>query len=146
MNGQQPAPTSTRVIYAVFDLCGLHLKRILAGLAAVVVICLLGAGFYIVKKEEQGVRNRFGRVVDAEVGPGIGYRVPLIERMHIRKVKRIVGYRIASRDSDAINFTVLSGDTNLLEVDVAIQYRIGKLRQYLFASTDPRRCSPCLFG
>ena len=138
MNGQQPAPTSTRVIYAVFDFCGLHLKRILAGLAAVVLVCLLATGFYIVKKEEQGVRTRFGRVVDAEVGPGIGYRIPLIERVHIRKVKRIVGYRIASRDGDTINFTVLSGDTNLLEVDVAIQYRIGKLRQYLFASTDPR--------
>lgn len=138
MNEQQPAPTSTRVIYAVFDFCGLHRKQFLAGLAAVFVICLLGAGFYTVKKEEQGVRTRFGRVVDAEVGPGIGYRIPFIERVHIRKVKRIVGYRIASRDGDTINFTVLSGDTNLLEVDVAIQYRIGKLRQYLFASTDPR--------
>lgn len=138
MNGQQPAPTSTRVIYAVFDFFGLHRKRILAGLAAVVVICLLASGFYIVKKEEQGVRTRFGRVVDAEVGPGIRYRIPFIERVHIRKVKRIVGYRIASRDGDTINFTVLSGDTNLLEVDVAIQYRIDKLRQFLFASTDPR--------
>ncbi len=138
MNGQQSTPTSTRVIYAVFDFYGLHRRQILAGLAAVVLICLLATGFYIVKKEEQGLRTRFGRVVDAEVGPGIGYRIPLIERMHIRKVKRIVGYRIASRDSDTINFTVLSGDTNLLEVDVAIQYRIGNLRQFLFASTDPQ--------
>ncbi len=138
MNGQQPAPTSTRVIYAVFDYCGLHRKRILAGLAAAVVICLLAAGFYVIKKEEQGVRTRFGRVVDANVGPGIGYRIPLIERVHIRKVKRIVGYQIASRDGDTINFTVLSGDTNLLEVDVALQYKIGNLRQYLFASIDPQ--------
>ena len=138
MNGQQSAPTSTRVIYAVFDYCGLHKKQILAGLAALVALGVLATGIYIVKKEEQGVRTRFGRVVDAEVGPGIGYRIPVIEQMHIRKVKRIVGYRIASRDSDTINFTVLSGDTNLLEVDVALQYKIGNLRQYLFASSAPR--------
>ena len=138
MNGQPSIPTSTRVIYAVFDFFGSHRKQILAGLAAVVVLGVLATGVYIVKKEERGVRTRFGRVVDAEIGPGMGYRIPFIERVHIRKVKRIVGYRISSRDSDTINFTVLSGDTNLFEVDVAIQYRIGNLRQYLFASTDPR--------
>ena len=138
MNGQPSIPTSTRVIYAVFDFFGSHRKQILAGLAAVVVLGVLATGVYIVKKEERGVRTRFGRVVDAEIGPGMGYRIPFIERVHIRKVKRIVGYRISSRDSDTINFTVLSGDTNLLEVDVALQYRIGNLRQYLFASADPR--------
>lgn len=138
MNEQPSIPPSTRIIYAVFDFCGLHSKQILAGLAAAVALGILASGIYIIKKEEEGVRTRFGRVVEAAVGPGIGYRIPLIEQMHIRKVKRIVGYRIASRDGDTINFTVLSGDTNLLEVDVAIQYRIRNLRQYLFAASDPR--------
>ena len=138
MNEQQSIPPSTRVIYAVFDFCGLHRKKFLAGLASAVALGILASGIYIIKKEEEGVRTRFGRVVDAAVGPGIGYRIPLIERMHIRKVKRIVGYRIASRNGDTINFTVLSGDTNLLEVDVAIQYKIRNLKQYLFAASDPR--------
>lgn len=137
MNGPPSTPTSTRVIYAVFDFFGLYSRQWLAGLAAVAALGVLASGLYIVKKEEQGVRTRFGRVVDAEVGPGIGYRIPFIEQVHMRKVKRIVGYRIASRDDDTINFTVLSGDTNLLEVDAAIQYKIGNLRQYLFASADP---------
>ena len=138
MKEQPSIPPSTRVIYAIFDFCGLHSKQFLAGLAAVVALGILASGVYVIKKEEEGVRTRFGRVVEAEVGPGIGYRIPLIEQMHIRKVKRIVGYRITSRDGDTINFTVLSGDTNLLEVDVAIQYKIRNLRQYLFATSDPR--------
>ena len=34
-------------------------------------------------------------------------------------------------------FSILSGDTNLFEVDVALQYRIGNLRNYLYATADP---------
>ena len=139
MNEQQPLPASTRVIYAAFDFFGRNRRRIVTGILAVAVLFGLGTGFYIVKKEEQGVLTRFGKVVDAEVGPGWHYCVPLVERVHIRKVKRILGHRIASKEGSTVNFTLLSGDTNLIEVDVALQYRIDNLRSYLFASSDPLR-------
>ena len=139
MNERPPPPPSTRVIYAAFDSFERNRRRIVTGIAAVAVLFGLGSGFYIVKKEEQGVLTRFGKVVDAEVGPGWHYRVPLVEQVHIRKVKRILGHRIASKQGSTVNFTLLSGDTNLLEVDVALQYRIDNLRSYLFASSDPLR-------
>ena len=134
---RQPLPPSTRAIYAAFDFFGRNRRRIVTGILAVAVLFGLGTGFYIVKKEEQGVLTRFGKVVDAEVGPGWHYRVPVIEQVRIRKVKRILGYRIASKQGSTVNFTLLSGDTNLLEVDVALQYKIDNLRAYLFASSDP---------
>ncbi|MDE0228636.1 MAG: SPFH domain-containing protein [Spirochaetaceae bacterium] len=134
-------PPSTRIIYAVFDYAGQHKTRILAAAVAVAVAALLASGVYVVKKEERGVRVRFGKVITAVVEPGLHYRIPLVESAHVRKVMRIERQRIASQGGDAgtTAFTILSGDTNLLEIDLVVQYRIDSLRDYLYASSDPHR-------
>ena len=137
MSEAHSLPPSTRAIYAAFDFLEGRYKTILWILVAIAVLGYLLTGFYVVKKEEQGVRTRFGKVVDAQVGPGLGYAVPLVERMHIRKVKRILGHEVSSTKGNQANFTILTGDTNLIEADVAIQYKIDNLRAYLFASADP---------
>ena len=135
----EPLPGSTRAIYASFDFVGRRRFAILGWSVVLGFAVLLGSGFYIVKKEEQAVRTRFGKVVDAEVGPGVRYRLPLIEAAHIRPVKRIARLGVASKTGDTVNFTILSGDTNLLEVDVAVQYVIENLRDYLFAAAEPEK-------
>ena len=137
MSERPSLPPSTRIIYAAFDFLGAHHRRILEWAAAAAVVCFLATGVYIVKKEEQGVLTRFGRVVDAHIGPGVHYRIPLIEKAYVHKVKRIIRHQVASKEGDTVNFTILSGDVNLLEVDVALQYKIDNLRNYLFVSTDP---------
>lgn len=137
MSEQTSLPPSTRIIYAVFDYYSKHRRRIIVWAAASVVVCILASGLYIVKKEELGVVLRFGRVVNANVRPGIHYCIPIIDAVHIRKVKRVTRYRVASKEGNKVNFTILSGDVNLLEVDVAVQYRIDNLRNFLFVSSDP---------
>lgn len=137
MSEQQPLPPSTRVIYAVFDFLQEHHRRIIAGTVAAVVIGFLASGLYIVKKEEQGVRTRFGKVVHASIGPGVHYCIPIIEKTYVHKVKRITRHQVASKEGDTVNFTILSGDVNLLEVDVTLQYKIDNLRNYLFVTSDP---------
>ena len=138
MNEQQPLPRSTRMIYAAFDFVGQYPKRrILTVLTAIVLAVVLGSGFYVVKKEEEAVVLRFGKVVATDVGPGIHYCIPVIDEIHIRKVKRIVQHQIASKSGGTANFTILSGDTNLFEVDIALQYRIDNLRNFLYATVDP---------
>ena len=69
MSDGTPLPPSTRIIYAVFDYAGQHKTRILAAAVAVAVAALLASSFYVVKKEERGVRVRFGKVVAAVVDP-----------------------------------------------------------------------------
>ena len=138
MNEQQPLPRSTRMIYAAFDFAGQYPKRrILTVLVAIVLAVVLGSGFYIIQKEEEAVVLRFGRVVNMNIGPGIHYCIPVIDEVQIRKVKRIVQHQIASKSGGTANFTILSGDTNLFEVDIALQYRIDNLKNFLYASTDP---------
>ena len=49
-------------------------------------------------------------------------RFPIIERTHVRKVMRITRRNVATRDADGnVYFSILSGDANLFEVDVALQ-------------------------
>ena len=135
--GTQSLPPSTRAIYAIFDYVASHRLRIAWAGVAVATAAIVLNGFYVVKKEEEGLRTRFGRVVEENVAPGLHYRIPVIERAWIRPVHRIAEHTVSSRRDGQELFTILSGDQNLLEVTVAIQYRIDHLRTYLFATPDP---------
>ncbi|MDE0130479.1 MAG: protease modulator HflK [Gammaproteobacteria bacterium] len=130
-------PPSTRAIHQAFDFVGRNSGKLTLGVVAAALAVFLATGFYVVKKEELGVLTRFGRVIDANVEPGWHYCVPIIEKTHVRKVLRIEGYQVASADAGTVNFTILTGDTNLLEIAVAVQYQIDNLRNFLFATDDP---------
>ncbi len=130
---------STRIIHAVFDYMHDRKTALLAALAVVAVLALLADGVYVVKKEEQAVLTRFGKVVDPKVLPGIHYALPFVERPHVRKVTRITRRGVGTRDeAGKAAFSILSGDANLFEAEVALQYRIGNLKSYLYATVDPQ--------
>lgn len=135
-DGHELAP-STRAIYAAFDYAALHKERLLNALAAALILGVLASGFHIVKKEEAGVVLRFGKVIESHSEPGIHYHIPLIDRVYVHPVKRIVRHRVASNEDGTENFTILSGDPNLFEVDVMLQYTISNLRDFLYAAHDP---------
>ena len=136
---EEALPRSTRVIYASFDFVGERWRSLLALAVAFGILAVLASGFYVVKKEEQAVLTRFGKVVDAEVGPGVRYRIPVIELAHVRPVKRIARLDVASKSGDTVYFTILSGDTNLLEIEVVVQYVIGNLHEYLHGAAEPEK-------
>ena len=136
MNESQ-LPASTRIIYAAFDFVGKYWRRLVVCSIAILGLLYISTGIYIVKKEEQGIVTRFGKIVNAEVMPGVGYAIPLIEKIHIFPVKRIISKHISSNKSGTENFTVLSGDTNLLEVTMTLQYTVTDLRKYLFVVAEP---------
>lgn len=130
-------PASTRIIYTTFDFFGQYWPRILFIAIVAAVLAGLSTGVFVVKKEEQGIITRFGKVVNTEVTPGLGYAIPMIEKVHIFPVKRIISKQISSNQDSSETFTVLSGDTNLLEVTFNLQYTIIDLRKYLFVVADP---------
>ncbi len=132
-------PPSTRIIYYTFDFLGKYWQAGLVLLLVFAGLLFLGTGLYIVKKEEQGILTRFGKIVDSDITPGVGYRLPLIERIHIFPVKRIVSKQISTNQSQTEKFTVLSGDTNLLEVTLSLQYTVVDLPRYLFVIAEPEK-------
>ena len=133
----QPLPPSTRIIYAGFDYVTRHKDQIRNLILAAIVLATLAKGFHVVKKEEAAVVVQFGKVIEDHEQPGVHFHLPIVDKVYVHPVKRIASHRIASHDGQSVNFTILSGDPTLFEIDVVLQYTIKNLRDFLYVSTDP---------
>jgi HflK protein len=86
----------------VTALTGLRLSAVRLKMAAIVALMALylGSGVFTIQPGEVGLRTRFGRIVAADLGPGLHYRWPwpveahrLIQRDRIRRIE--VGFKSA---------------------------------------------------
>ncbi len=127
------------------------LIRFIRWLIASLFILYLSSGFYSISSNEIGILQRFGKVIDDKVQPGIHYAVPWpvdrVTRVAIIFVSRIViddFYSASTQDSKAKIFSSLTGldsycitgDNNLVNVASIIQYTITNPFNYLFRSKD----------
>lgn len=112
-------------------------------LGVIVVVWLL-SGIYIVDPAERGVVTRFGAFVE-ETKAGPHWHVPYpIENVRTVNVDQIrtseIGYR-----SDPSNRTsgvpteslMITRDENIVDLRIAVQYKIESANQYLFETSDP---------
>lgn len=113
------------------------------GLVAFALLCAyLASGFYLVDTDEEAVVRRFGAVV-AEAGPGMHYRLPWpIDRVDVLKTRSVmktgVGFALRADDQDAPEgMEVLTGDTNILSIALALQYVIQDPADFLFQTESP---------
>ena len=114
---------------------------------AVVVIIWLATGIYTVGPDERGVVLRFGQM-NTITNPGLNYHMPYpIETVYtpkVTEVKRIeLGFRTidpgpparyAERPQESL---MLTGDENIVDIDMIVQYMISDPAKYLFAVRDP---------
>jgi len=120
-------------------------------LALISGLCLLAlyllSGAYVVQHNEQGVVRRFGRVVNDQAMPGIHYHLPWpVERVDSPKALQVKVMSVGFRMVDKIKglsprpdeTQVLSGDENIINMQLIVQYRIDDPRAYLFAVEDPQ--------
>jgi modulator of FtsH protease HflK len=84
---------------------------------------------YRIDPAERGVVMRFGEYVST-LQPGPHIRLP----RPIEQVIKVNVERIQTLTSDS---AMLTGDENIVDVEVAIQYRIKDVKNYLFAIADP---------
>jgi len=163
MNGRHNGGNSSPVDGLLEGLEGLKkwLQQFTHGFAIwlipVIILALwLGSGIYVVGPGERGVVLLFGKVVN-ETGPGLRYRFPWPIQSHsvvdIAQVRRAeVGFRTVSatptravsrRETRASTRTVpqealmLTGDENMVEVQLFVQYLIQDPVQFLFRARNP---------
>lgn len=114
--------------------------------AAIAVIWLL-TGIYIVRPGQMGVVRRFGKMI-VTTGPGPHYHLPApFEQVNVVKVEEIrsmeLGFRTvhpgppARIKSYPVESLMITGDENLVNIRVVIQYRISDPPNYLFKVWDP---------
>lgn len=86
-------------------------------------------GIFIVDPAEQGVITRFGKYVGT-VGPGPHWIPHMIENVYTVNEQKILNYTYVA--------TMLTQDQNLVAISVAVQYRVGNAKDYLFSVVDPK--------
>jgi membrane protease subunit HflK len=121
-------------------------------LAAIVLVALwLASGLYVVGPGERGVVLLF-REATEQTDPGLRYRLPWPIQSHaivdVSQVRREeIGFRTTSDSFDSSgrggNRTVpqealmLTGDENIVEVQLFVQYRVQDPVKFLFGAYDP---------
>jgi modulator of FtsH protease HflK len=113
------------------------------GLAALVLLgAYLASGCYVVDIDEQAVVRRFGAIA-GQVGPGIHYRLPWpIDRVDVLKTTSVmktgVGFALRAEGQEATDgMELLTGDTNILTIALALQYVIDDPADFLFRTESP---------
>jgi membrane protease subunit HflK len=113
------------------------------GLALLALVgTYLASGFYLVDTDEEAVVRRFGAIV-AQEGPGMHYRLPWpIDRVEVLKTTAVmntgVGFALRGDGQDgAAGMELLTGDTNILSIALALQYVIQDPADFLFRTEDP---------
>jgi len=127
-------PPSVRVIR-----CATSWIRRRRGLAAVSAAAValgvwLSFGIYTIANGESAVLLRWGRITADQIGPGLHLRLPGIDRVYRARTGDVLRLEIDADRSSALH--LLTGDENLIETDLVIQYRIAELGSYLLGTGD----------
>jgi len=116
------------------------------------VLLYLGAGVYSVSPNEVGVLQRFGKVIDDKVQPGIHYALPWpvdrVEKVPVKTVNSImIDDFFSSMDPNSaarlffkmtgLASYCITGDNNLVNIRCVIQYTITQPSRYLFRVEKP---------
>ncbi|WP_018953103.1 FtsH protease activity modulator HflK [Thioalkalivibrio sulfidiphilus] len=105
-----------------------------AGISLILIVALvvwLASGFYIISEGERGVVLRFGSFQSvSQPGPNwhLPYPIETVERVDIDSIRSIQHRAL-----------MLTADENIIDVDVAVQYRVMDPVDFLFNVRDPDR-------
>ncbi len=92
-------------------------------------ILLLWETAYIIEPAERGVVLRFGSYT-ATLDPGLNFRLP-------RPIENVTKVDVAQIRSVPHKATMLTQDENIIDMDLAVQYRVKDVTQYLFNVRNP---------
>ncbi len=114
----------------------------LFGIAAILIIAWLATGIYTVQPGEQAAVRLFGKFQGTE-GPGLKWYFPSpigtrnIENVLETKTMEL-GFRSAPTRTDVpVESVMITGDLNIVDATLVVQYKISDLEKFLFRVDDP---------
>jgi membrane protease subunit HflK len=116
--------------------------RLIPVIAVLGLVVWLASGVYVVNPGEQGVVRQFGREI-GKTAPGLNYRIPFVQEVDIVNVQAIrrleVGFRSERGTINRVpaEALMLTGDENIVEAQLIVQYRVRDPSQFLFKMRDP---------
>jgi len=113
---------------------------------AIFVVWML-SGIYLVKPDQQAVETMFGKVVAPRVLPGLHYAWPWpvesVTKLKVMQLQRlVVGGDLPDSvlgRTQPLASQFISGDQNIINMRVVVQYSVGVPADYLFQTQDVGR-------
>jgi len=107
-------------------------------IAAILIAAYLVSGVYVVSADQQAVVARLGKVVDSRVPSGVHWTWPspisTVYRLRVRETKRLT---LGLDGAEPVNRSqFLTGDRNVLNIRVVVQFAISDPATYLFRAVD----------
>lgn len=127
------------------------LNKFVYSVIIILLVLYLSSGIYSVSQNEIGVLQRFGKVIDDRVMPGIHFSFPWpidkVDKIPIKIVKRISIDDFSKNDDydslsrEFYNMTGLAsycitGDNNIVNISCGLQYSISEPIKFLFRIKD----------
>ncbi|MEZ4221130.1 MAG: FtsH protease activity modulator HflK [Polyangiaceae bacterium] len=126
------------VVGQVSDVVRRNVRNLGPILLGVVVLLVLATGIYIVEPGEQGVVRTFGRE-SGKTGPGPHYRFPFVQKVDVVNVEQIRRIEVGFRGEQRVphEALMLTGDENIVEAQIIVQYRVTDPSKFLFRIREP---------
>ncbi len=115
-------------------------------IAAVLLVLWALSGIYIIDSAERGVLLRFGNYAGT-TGPGLHWRPPYpietVDKVNVDEIRNVeIGFRSGGELKQGVEpvareALMLTEDENIVDVKLAVQYRVKDARDYLFNVIDP---------
>lgn len=126
-------------------------RKIALVIGGLILLGLLSTTWYSVPAESEGIKLRFGRIVEERIPSGLHFKLPVgIETVDIRPVKRQLKLEFGFATPGATNTSqhgpaaeskivsnMVTGDLNAVNVEWVVQYKISDLQQFLYGVHEP---------
>lgn len=115
-----------------------NFRRLAPLILGLLVVAVAYLGLFKVDSGSQGVVRRFGQL-HRLVDPGLHFAIPLIERVNVVDVEQVRRVEVGFRGDRSVpaEALMLTGDENIVEVRMAVQYRVSDPTSFLFRLADP---------
>ncbi|UOQ47172.1 FtsH protease activity modulator HflK [Gracilibacillus caseinilyticus] len=122
------------------------LKQVYRWIAIVIVIIVLGlfaaTSWYTVDESEQAVLITFGEAEEATTESGLHFKLPWpiqsVETLSKETFSLNFGYDPEQAEQANV-VRMITGDENILQADLVVQWKIIEPSKYLFSSSDPEQ-------
>ncbi|MDO6682403.1 MULTISPECIES: protease modulator HflC [unclassified Oceanobacter] len=105
-------------------------KAFASAVIAGAVLLLASQGLYVVNETERAIKLKFREIVDADIQPGLHWKVPFIETV------KLFDARVLTLDSSSARF--LTAGKKYVIVDAFAKWRIEDVRAYYQATSGNR--------
>lgn len=106
----------------------------------ILILLIVGVmGVFKVDPGAQGVVLRFGQE-HRRAGPGLHYAMPMIEKAEVVQTEEIRRVEVGfTGDQTLPEALMLTGDENIVELRMVVQYRVADPGKYLFRISKPEQ-------